>query len=181
MKESLKKALDSVDMLYNDLVEIANDIVKKCTRNIDSLIDGAIKNVNNLTNAYLQDLMLKISLVSFNFSEIKEKSALKATCAESLRKEAYAKEFTMGEGAVATKENNATLNISNEIMAEAIYDLVSSLLKTKLDESHRVVDAIKSVLMTRMQEQKFMNASASDDPDSYKTLQQIDEENSRRI
>lgn len=181
MKGNLKKALENTDTLYNDLVEIANGITKKCIKTLDDLIANAVNNINDLTNANLQDLMLNISLVSFSFSEIKEKSLLKANCAEALRKEAYAKEFIGSEGAVATKENNATLNISDEIMVEAIYDLVSSLFKTKLDEAHRIVDSIKSILVTRMQEQKFMTTSANDDPDSYKTLKQINDENARRI
>ena len=44
-----------------------------------------------------------------------------------------------------------------------------------------MIDTLKSILMSRMQEQKFMNIGAADDPDSYKTKAQIDEENSRRI
>ena len=156
MKGNLKQALETTDTMYSDLVEIANGIIKKCTGDLDAIIDDAVKNINNLTNSKLQDIMLRISLMSYSFSEIKEKSALKAECATSLRKEAYAREFTASDGAVAVKENNATLNIADETMTEAIYDLVASLFKTKLDEAHRVVDTIKSVLMTRMQEQKLI-------------------------
>ena len=41
-------------------------------------------------------------------------------------------------------------------MTEAVYDLVAALLKGAQDECHRVVDALKTVLMSRMQEAKLM-------------------------
>lgn len=181
MKGNLKEALDNVDMLYEQLIDIANDMVKSYSKDMDTLISTASENIGTFTNSALQDLMLRISLMSFTFGEIKEKALSKAACAEYLRKERYAEAFIAAEGAIAVKENNATLNISDAIISEAIHDLVASLFKTKLDEAHRIVDTIKSVLMTRMQEQKFMNTSAAEDPDSYKTIQQINDENSRRI
>ena len=69
--------------------------------------------------------------------------------------EAYAREFNAGDGSVASKDNTATLNISNEILAETIYNLVSNLFKIKLDEIHRVVSTLQTVLMSRMAEAKL--------------------------
>ena len=87
----------------------------------------------------------------------------------------------MADASAAVKDKVALLATSEETVSEALYNLVANLFKTKLDSIHRMIDTLKSILMSRMQEQKFMNIGAADDPDSYKTKAQIDEENSRRI
>lgn len=155
MRGNLQQALDNTETTYAQLVVIANDIVGEHTRDVDTLIKDAVDNINNLTNDAIRRLVIELSLKSFSFSEIKEKSSLKFECAESLRKEAYAIEYNKADGAVAARENAATINISDEILTEAVYGLVSSLLKTKLDELHRVVDSLKTVLMSRMAEAKL--------------------------
>lgn len=154
MKRSLEEALKNTDTTYNELVEIANKMIRIYTGDIDKVI-ADVSNIENLTNDDIRNTMTKLSLKAYQFGDVKEKSSLKAECAEALRKEAYAKEFSLGDGSVASKDTNATLNISNEIMTEAIYNLVASLFKTKLDEIHRVVDTLKTVLMSRMQEAKL--------------------------
>ena len=158
-KGNLDEALNNANVTYKQLVEIANEIVSKCTDSIDNIIKPAQEAIERLTNDDIRTLMLKIAMASYTFSEIKEKSAFKAQCAEALRKESYANEFNSAVGSVAAKENTATVNISDEIIVENVYDLVASLLKTKLDEMHRVVDVLKTVLMSRLSEAKLTNVS----------------------
>lgn len=155
MKHSLEEALKNTDTTYNELVEIANKMIKIYADDIDNIIGDVSNNVEHLTNDDIRNVVTKLSLKAYQFGDVKEKSSLKAECAEALRKEAYAKEFSLGDGSVANKDTNATLNISNEIMVEAVYNLVASLFKTKLDELHRIVDTLKTVLMTRLQEAKL--------------------------
>lgn len=158
-KGNLDEALNNANVTYKQLVEIANEIVSKCTDSIDNIIKPAQESIERFTNDDIRTLMLKIAMASYAFSEIKEKSAFKAQCAEALRKESYANEFNSAVGSVAAKENTATVNISDEIIVENVYDLVASLLKTKLDEMHRVVDVLKTVLMSRLSEAKLTNVS----------------------
>ena len=99
--------------------------------------------------------MLKLSLKSYTFSEIKEKATFKSVLAETIRKEEYAQNFNKTEGTVAVRENTATIDTGAEILSEEIYTLVANMLKTKLDEIHRVVNTLQTVLMTRMQEAKL--------------------------
>ena len=157
MNKNLQKALDNVESTYQDLIDISNDILAEMTGDIDTMLDSAYSNIENLSNDAIRDLLLRLSLRSYSFSAIKDKSAFKSTLASTLRKEAYATQFNMTEGTVATKENTATLNISAEIVVEQIYDLTASLFKTKLDEVHRVVDTLKTVLMSRLSEAKLTN------------------------
>ena len=69
---------------------------------------------------------------------------------------AHAKAFIEADGAQGAKENKANIETADEIMTEAVYDLVAALLKGAQDECHRVVDALKTVLMSRMQEARLM-------------------------
>jgi predicted transcriptional regulator len=103
----------------------------------------------------IRDILLKLALKSYSFAPIKDKAAFKAQLAETLRKEAYSKAFSTLEGTVAVKENNANLMISEQIIVEQIYELAADLLKTKVDETHRVIATITSVLTTRLSEAKL--------------------------
>lgn len=155
MKGNLEQALANTEMTYSQLVNIANDIVGEYTKDIDKVVKEAYENINNLNNDSLRHVIITLSLKSYMFADIKEKSALKVECAEALRKEAYAIEYNKADGAVAARENTATINISDEILTESVYNLVASLFKTKMDEVHRVVDSLKTVLMSRMAEAKL--------------------------
>ena len=99
--------------------------------------------------------MLKLSIKAYSFGDVKERSAVKAECAEILKKEAYAISFNSSEGSVAVKDNNSVLSISNEIVTECIYNLVASLFKIKLDELRRIIDILKTILMSRLSEMKM--------------------------
>ena len=155
MNTQVSKALDNIDVAYDDLIDIANSIVDEITGDMNNMIQGAYDNIENLTNEDIRNILLRLSLRSYSFSEIKEKAAFKATLGETLRKEAYAKSFNVTEGTVAVRENTSIINTSAEILAEEIYALVANMFKLKLDELHRIVDSLKSVLMSRMQEAKL--------------------------
>ena len=155
MTSDVRKALTAIDCIYDDLVEVANEIFNTTTKEVDGMMTDAYNDIEKMSNDAIRDLMLKLSLKSYTFSEVKEKSAFKSTMGEILRKEAYAKNFNSIEGTVAVRETNATIQTSGEIIAEEIYTLVANMLKTKLDEIHRVVNTLQTVLMTRIQEAKL--------------------------
>ena len=155
MNQNVSKALDAIDITYQDLIDIANDTCADVVGDLDVLMDSAYNNIENLTNEAIRDLLLRLSLRSYSFAGIKEKAMFKAALGETLRKEAYAKNFNLSEGTVAVRENNSVVNTAPEILAEEIYTLVANMFKSKLDEVHRSVDTLKSVLMSRMQEAKL--------------------------
>ena len=155
MNANVTKALDNIDMTYEELIEIANDICNDVVGDLNTIMSNAYENVENLSNESIRNLLLRLSLRSYSFAEIKEKSIFKATLGETLRKEAYAKSFNATEGTVAVRENTSVINTSAEILAEELYTLVAGIFKVKVDEVHRVVDSLKSVLMSRMQEAKM--------------------------
>ena len=160
MNTQVSKALDNIDVAYDDLIEIANDICSDVVGDLDNMIKSAYENIENLTNESIRSLLLRLSLRSYSFAEIKEKSLFKATLGETLRKEAYATSFNQTEGTVAVRENTSIINTSAEILAEELYSLVASMFKMKMDEVHRIVSTLQTVLMSRMQEAKLVNVGS---------------------
>lgn len=154
-KPNLTAALAKVEATYADVVDIANDMLQPMFEPINALIAEIRENSAGMPVDSIRDYMVRLQLRSYEISDVKEKSALKAECAEALRKEKYARTFNEAQGTVGIKDNTAFLASTEEIVVEALYNLVASLLKTKLDELHRLIDTLKSILMSKMQEAKL--------------------------
>ena len=161
MNAKLEAALTNVETTYGDLVEIANGMLKPLFDPINNLVSVINSTVNALSIEQIRDYILQLQLKAFEISETKEKAALKAELAETLQKEKFAVSFNKLEGSAAVKDKLALVEASAETVSEALYNLVANLLKTKVDQLHRLVDALKSILMSRMQETKFMNIGSS--------------------
>lgn len=160
MKQNVQTALDNVDMTYAELIDFANVIVTDTMGDIVLLVDSAYHNIENMSNDAIRDTMMRLALRSFSFSEIKEKAAFKAALAETIRKEAFAKTYTSTSGTGGVKDNIAIMETSAEIISEELYTLVASMFKTRLDELHRIVDVLKTVLMSRLSEAKLSSIEA---------------------
>lgn len=181
VEKKLEEALMNVQTTYGELVEVANGMLSSIIGPVNELVAEVNSKVNAMSVDQIRDFILRLQLKAFEISEIKEKSALKAELAEALQKEKYAVEFNGADGTAAVKSNIATIAASAEVTSEALYNLIANLLKTKLDQLHRLVDALKSILMSRMQEAKFMNLGSSDEDDSFKTRIQLNEEARRQF
>lgn len=173
MKQSLQDALDKVELNYHDLVDIANEATADQFDKANTLVDSITKNINKLTPDQIRDSMLQLQLEAYRLSEIKEKSQLKADLAEALMKEKYAMTFNSLEGAAAVKDKLSQVQIADEVVSETFYNLIAALFKTKVDQLHRLVSVLNSILMSRMQEAKYMNQGIADDPGSYKTKKEL--------
>ncbi len=156
MDKKLEQALDNVETTYGELVGISNDFLRPIIEPINELVGNINQTINALSVDQLRDYILQLQLKAFEISDIKEKAALKAELAEVLHKEHFAISFNGIDGSAAVKDKLATVATSADIVAEALYNLIANLLKTKLDQLHRLVDALKSILMSRMQETKFL-------------------------
>ena len=159
MATNLNEALEKTNTVYKELVDIANDIVAKCTKDIDPIIKNISENIENISNDDIRKYELALSLKAWSFSEIKEKSAAKAEISKILQKEAYATEFNGVEGSVAVRENLANLNISYEVLTTTVNELVADILKVKLDEVHRIISVLQSVMLSRLSEAKLFSIS----------------------
>ena len=154
MKKDLSQALDAVEMTYGELKETVADMINSCFAQLDEIVNN-IGDINTLSNDQIRNHMAKLAIATYSLGEIKEKAVLKAQCAEALRKETYALKFSEAQGTIGAKETFAIIESAQETIAEALYDLISNLFKTKIDSAHRLIDALKSILMSRMSEAKL--------------------------
>lgn len=168
MDIKLSEALQSVEMSYQDLVEIANGMLEPIISPCNAIITEVNNNINSLSIEQIRDYILRIQLAAYQIAEVKEKSAFKADLSAAIQKEKFAISFNGLDGSAAAKEKLALVENSPEIVTNALYNLTANLLKTKLDQLHRMVAALSSVLMSRMQEAKFMQlGSSSEVPQTY--------------
>ena len=158
MTKDLTKALEAVEMTYGQIREIADDMLAEPFAEVNRLYSEVSSRVDTLSVEALRDYLLRLQLAAFGLSELRDRSGAKATCAEAVRKEAYAITYAELEGTAAAKDSAATLAVSEKIVAQCLYDLVAALVKTKLDSTHRLIDTMKSILMSRMQEAKLSNS-----------------------
>lgn len=165
MAKNLDQALENVEMTYQQLVDIANEITTPLFNCANTTIDEVVTNINNVTADMISKYILDLSTKSYQLSEIKDKAILKQQCAETLREEKYSQELLTIEGKVDEKKSQASLNSSEETLVEMLYTMVASALKTKIDELHRVVDSLKSVLMFKLAEMKQAQTYTVGTPD----------------
>lgn len=151
-KDKLNIALDELEMSYKDIIEMANDIVGEAVADVDSIVNTISE---SMTNDEIRNTLLRLSMRSYSLGEFKEKATMKSELAETVRKQKYAIEFNGAEGSVAAKDNTAIISSAESVIVEVLYNLVSSLLKTKLDEAHRCVATLQTILLTRLQEAKL--------------------------
>lgn len=161
MTDKLSNALNNVETTYKELVEISNSMLDPIVGPANTLVATVNAQINSLSIDQIRDFILQLQLKAFELSEIKEKAVMKAEVAEALQKEKFATTFNGLDGSAAVKEKIALVESSSETVSTVLYELVSSLLKSKVDQLHRLVDCLKSILMSRMQETKFMNIGAS--------------------
>ena len=164
MAKDLQKALDNLSTTYNELVVIANDIASRYTKPIDDIISAI--NVVELSNDDIRRLLTELSFKSYSLGEAKEQLALKNEIADALMKEKQALVFNGAEGTVDAKKNKALLDSSEELLVNAVFETVASLLKTKLDETHRLVSVLTTVITSRNAEAK-LNVGLTDNKEGF--------------
>lgn len=178
MAKDLNKALETVEMTYAQIKDIADDMLANAFEEPNKIIEDIQGNVESMSIDMIRDSILRLQLAVYTLSELRDRSGIKSTCAEALRKEAYAASYIGQEGTACVKDSNTILAISENIVAQCLYDLVASLVKTKVDQIHRMIDSLKSILMSRMQEAKFLQLSTAADgssPYSQPTKQILNE------
>lgn len=155
MTDKLSKALEQVNITYQDIIGIANEMIADIVSPLNTLIDTIGSDINALSVDELKNNMWELQYITYRVVDVKEKALFKAQISEALTKEAYATQLIGADGTVALKQNLALINTSEETIVEILFTYISSQLKAKTDQAHRLVDIMKSILMARMQEAKL--------------------------
>ena len=162
MAKDLNKALESVEMTYAQIKEIADNMLAGPFEEPNRIVETIQYNIESMSIEMLRDYILRLQLAVYSLSELRDRSGIKASCAEAIRKEAYAAAYVTQDGTAGVKDSNTTLAISENIVAQCLYELVASLVKTKVDMMLRMIDSLKSILMSRMQEAKLSATSLAE-------------------
>ena len=155
LEEALSTGMADIQTIYNSLNIRAKEIVKNYTKQIDDLIKTVSENINNLTNEDIRGIELKLSLMSYDLGELKDKTSIVAEIAEIIQDETEANAWNTAIGNNEQRKNAALLAASKEKFVAKLYKLVANQIKTKLDEAHRVVDTLKSILISRASDRKL--------------------------
>ena len=148
----------NVNDVYKDIGKIAKKLVDEKSKTIDDLIK-TLSNVESLSDEEIRKYMLKISLESYSFSEIKEHSVMKQDCATALMKETQANIFNSETGTAEVRRNKSITDSNAQITVNILYNSIANLMKTKLDEAHRVVNTLNSILISRAAAAKLNQSS----------------------
>ena len=157
MARTFMEAQKDVNTMYKNLSQIADDIIKKNTDKLDVTVKDIENNVEKLTDSDLRNYMLKLASMAYALGDKVEHADFKRDCANALLKETNAREFNLAAGPVATKQNVALLNTSQETAVNILYNMVADSMKSKLQMTNRMLDSIKNVLISRSAEAKIQN------------------------
>jgi hypothetical protein len=155
LDENLVDGMSNIQTIYNSLNSQAKEIVKNYTKKIDDLIKQVSDNVNNLSNEDIRNIELQLSLMAYDLGELKDKTCIAAEIAEIIQDETEADAWNTATGNNEQRKNTAILASSKEKAVAKLYKLVASQIRTKLDEAHRVVDTLKSILISRASDRKL--------------------------
>lgn len=153
--------------MYKNLGPVIDDVVKKHSKEIDEIIAKIKKDLSSLTNKEIRDYILQLSIENYYFAESRDKSMLMQECALLLLKENQAESFNSTDGTQAIRTNQSLLDTKDRQIVLMVQNSVATHLKSKLDESHRIVESLKSVLISRNIENKLKGVNNDATSDLY--------------
>ena len=151
IKDAKREVADSYKMLQ----PIIDEIVKKHSKEIDGIINKIKKNLSNLTNKELQDLMLQLGVETYYFSYYKDMSILKQEIALALVKSSQAEVYNSTTGTQQARTNQALVDTVDKQIVNVLYNAISNNMKSKLDEAHRMCNILSGVLISKNAEAKL--------------------------
>ena len=157
----IEKAKNEVNEMFQSLAPMVEEIVNKYSINIDKII-LELTDSASLTNDEIRNKMLALSAEAYIFGMSKDASLLKQECAETLLKEAQAVVYNNTDGTVPVRTNASIIKTTDSQVVNLLYSAVGNLMKTKLDETHRMINILNSILISRNAEAKLNVASSVD-------------------
>lgn len=148
------EALSNVDESYKNISKMVEDIVSKCTKKSDEIIKKISNRVESLSKDELRKNILELSSEVYIISDVKERASLHLELAELLHKEKMAQAFTSASGTQKEKENKAYTEALEEKLVEILHASVESQLKGKILRINEFIENLKSVLISRISEDK---------------------------
>ena len=158
----INEAKKQVSETYAMLKPIVKETVSKNTKELDSIVNKVKKNLTTMTNKELQDYMLQLSIETYYFSERKDMSLLMQECAVALSKGTLADIYNRTTGTQAYRNNRAIVDSMDKQTVAIIQSAIANCMKSKLDEAHRIVSVLSSVLISKNAENKLKGVRDDD-------------------
>lgn len=155
LDSALTQGMDDIQSIYGSLNKQAKQLVAEYTAPVDRIIKQVNDNINNLTNEDIRRIQLQLSLRAYDLGDIKDKTNIAAEIAAIVEDESVADAYNTSTGTSEQRKNTAILASSKEKAVAKLYKLVASQIKTKLDEAHRVVATLQSILISRASDRKL--------------------------
>lgn len=160
---SFDNARKEVKDLYSQLAPIVDEVVAKNSKEIDSIIKNIKSNLTNLTNKELHEYMLQLQIEAYEFARTKDMSILQQECALTLLKEKQANIYNGTAGTQSARSNQAIIDSVDKQAVSMLYNAVSNRMKSKLDETHRMINILSNVLISKNAEAKLRGGQKDDD------------------
>lgn len=177
MTIDITDAKNAADKMHKYMSEIAGDVVGKYSAPLDAIVKKLSSNVETCSNEELRSTMISLGIETYNLAMHKENSELKDACANALYKESVATSFNSTAGTVESRKNQSIIDSMNSQAVSILYSSVSSILRTKLDEAHRLANIISGILISRASDAKLTYNPRSEenpfDKDSYPYVAKI--------
>lgn len=164
-KAKFKQSSSELKEMTDALKPYVDNIVEKHSKSLDAIINKMKKNMATMTVKELNDTSLELAIETFYFAESRDISLLQQECATALYNMHYADVYTGTDGTQNTKSNMAFLETQENLAVKILFNAVSTRLKTKLDEAHRVWNALNSVIISRNAENKQLRERSEPDDD----------------
>lgn len=148
-------AKSQVDEIYKSLIPLVDEVIKKHSRPLDEIVYKIKHDIENLSNKEISSLMIQLGVETYYFGQKKDYASLKQACAEAILKENFAKAYISNTGTAVQRQNQSLLDTINNTAIKLLYDVTSNLMKTKLDEAHRLINILNGVLINRNAEAKL--------------------------
>lgn len=159
MEIDIKSAKKEVQEVYAYLKPMVKDVVSKHSKEIDNIIDKVKKNATTMDNRELQNYMLQLQIEAYYFAEGKDLSVLMQECALAVSKEKQADIFNSTAGTQAVRSNQAIIESMDKQTVVLIQNAVANSMKSKLDETHRMISVLSNILISRNAENKLKGAT----------------------
>ena len=180
--EKLKDLMTSTENNVAVFDSITSDVVSKYADALDTVMKDIYQNVisvaGDIPNTVLESYYLNLTSTLYFMGDKAERVGIHADISKAASKEIYNKAYLENQIVDVTGKNKKTVNENTAYAEEAskyesvvnsIYERVYKQLKYKLDLGREMVNTLRKVISSRMQEQA-LNATIPSNATERKTL-----------
>jgi hypothetical protein len=155
--EALKPVQDTIDTNSKLITEIVDDIVKKCSTELDDYMDY-VRDVlhdenHSVTNTILEDITMSLPIILYNVNDQAENLSIQEDMAKAHKTEVYNNIYNnLSNGTIADKTAIAELESQAESMMQLVYQHAHKKLRAKNELGLELLQSVKKVLTKRITE-----------------------------